>query len=110
MLFYDILPNGAQIKCFYERRTRHLKVGDEVGGLDRLPTYIILLREGGYIRVADRKIAEIVEDGWPYSVEDFEYPEYCYAVFDKWGDRISPDNDLMHRGGLGEPYYFSEGE
>jgi len=57
---YDMLPKGSQLKLWNcEMITK--KVGDSVPDFD-LPEYVVLLREGGYVKVTAGKITEIKEN------------------------------------------------
>ncbi len=68
---------------------------------------MVLLREGGFVRVKDGIITEIKEN----SNIDF-YPEDFEGVpcFDKWGGRVSSHNELIGQfqgiSGMDDPYYF----
>ena len=62
MGLYDMLPKGSQVKC-WTCEMRQLKMGDYVPVLNLPSEYIVLLREGGYIRVDRGMIVEIVEIG-----------------------------------------------
>jgi len=78
---YDILPRGSQVKC-WGFEMKHRKVGDIVGGGD----YIVLLQEGGYVRVKGGIIEKIVENYGRklYHPEDFPN-ERC---INKWGGDV----------------------
>lgn len=102
---YDMLPKGSQIKLWNcEMVTK--KVGDVVPDFG-LPEYIVLLREGGFVRVSAGKIAEIKEN----SNVNF-YPEDFpgIACFDKWGGRVDLYTELVGQfqgiAGMDDPYYF----
>jgi len=100
---YDSLPNGSQVKCFYNE-LRDLKVGDEVPYLDPdTSSYVVLLREGGFAKVIGGKIVEIVEDEVPRYPKDF--PDF--TCIDKWANIIETDEDLEGTGLLGENYYWN---
>ena len=99
MSTYDMLPRGSQVKC-WGCDMRHLKEGDEVSNLG-MNSYIVLLREGGFVRVDEGVIAKIVEGGTPHYPEEFQVP-----CIDKWGSLIPSREDLKGTGILGEDYYY----
>ena len=110
---YDVLPKGSQVKC-WTCEMESLKVGDSVNDFG-LPEYIVLLREGGYVRVKGGIITKIVENRGRlfYYPGDFE----GIPCFDKWGNRVNSADDLAGQfQGLVEmfrrsdPYYFKEVE
>jgi len=92
---YDTLPNGSQVKC-WGSMMRMLDVGSKVGKLGDKKDYIVLLREGGYVKVIKKKIVKISSHREKKCPCDFKLP-----VFDKWGDRVYCMNDLH---GLLGPY------
>lgn len=98
-----MLPKGSQVKCWAcEYKTYH--VGDSVpsipyfGGSAR--EYIVLLAEGGCVRVEDNKIVKIVESQKAYYPEDFDL-----LCVDKWGETVRNRADLEHRNIMGGHYY-----
>jgi hypothetical protein len=95
---YDMLPMGSQVKCWGS--TMDVK---EVG--DSVPSYaieyIVLLQEGGFVRVKDGIIVEIVEDGIPRYPEDFDLP-----CIDKWGGFVQNKHELEGCCMFGYDYYF----
>jgi hypothetical protein len=102
---YDMLPNGSQVKlwnCDMETKEK----GDHVSDFG-LPEYIVLLREGGFVRVENGVITDIREN----TVTKF-YPEDFpgIACFDKWGGRVEVHGDLIGEfqgiAGMDDPYYF----
>lgn len=97
---YDYLPRGSQVKC-WNCEMEPKKVGDNVGG--DYPEYIVLLREGGYVRVKDGVIVRIVEN---YG-RKFYYPEDfpTFPCIDKWGGFVENRKDLE---GTGLNYYYKE--
>ena len=95
---YDTLPDGSQVKC-WECESRMLVVDRLVPDLG-MEEYVVLLREGGYVKVEDRVIVEIVEDDVPRFPEDFKVP-----CIDKWGSTVRNRKDLKKVGALGENYY-----
>lgn len=105
MGIYDMLPKNSQVKlwgCDMETK----KVGDSVPAFN-LEEYVVLLREGGYVRVKDGIITEIKEDSkLDYYPEDF--PETI--CFDKWGCEVETHEDLVGEfqglAGMNDPYYF----
>ncbi|MFA7101218.1 MAG: hypothetical protein WC196_05745 [Bacilli bacterium] len=104
---YDMLPKGSQLKLWNcEMITK--KVGDSVPDFD-LPEYVVLLREGGYVKVTAGKITEIKEN----SKINF-YPEDFpgVACFDKWGGRVGSHKELIGQfqgvSGMDDPYYWSK--
>lgn len=104
---YDSLPNGSQVKCWgCEMITK--KIGDTVCPARFSPDdsgYVVLLREGGYVRVQDGIITEIVEDGVPRYPDQFDVP-----CIDKYGSEITEREDLVGglQGvvGMDDPYFF----
>lgn len=94
MGMYDDLPGGSQIKC-WNNLLQMVDKGDMVPDIQRTSNYIIILREGGFVRVKDSVVVDIVEDRVPYHPSNFE-GEIC---FDKWGSRTLNDDEL-------EGYYF----
>jgi len=100
MSVYDTLPNGSQVKC-WGCDMEILHVGDSVYNYD-VESYIVLLREGGHVTVENGTITEIVEDGKPYSPEDFTVP-----CMDKWGGWVMNRSDLKGTTEIvsEEPYY-----
>jgi len=101
---YDMLPKGSQVKLWdCEMVTK--KVGDSVPDFG-LEEYIVLLREGGYVRVKSGVITEIKEDDTNYYPEDFK----GIPCFDKWGGLVSSHSDLVGQfqgvAGMDDPYYF----
>jgi hypothetical protein len=83
---------------------RDIDVGHCVPALAR--DYIVLLREGGYVKVIAGIVTEIVEDGISRYPEQFDLP-----CFDKWGNRVSRLPDMIGQfqnvGGMDDPYYWS---
>lgn len=96
---YDILPDGGQVKC-WGCEMKHLSVGSRVGKLDGEKNYIVLLREGGYVKIIKRKIDTIEENGFKYLIMDLS----PLPIFDKYGNRIYSTFDLKDI--FGEEYYF----
>ncbi len=105
MSVYDMLPRGSQLKCWgSEMKTKH--VGDAVYdfGYDE---YVILLREGGYVKVEKGVITKIVENYGRkyYHPEDF----LGISCFDKWGCLVLAGETMVgtYDGMLGmkDPYY-----
>lgn len=96
---YDMLPKGSQLKCWDCDMTTK-QVGDSV--TDYFPEYIVLLQEGGFARVKDGIITEIVEDGKPRYPEDFSR----LPCIDKWGDVVENKDALEGRCMFGYHYYF----
>jgi len=81
-------------------------VGDSVPDFS-LPEYVVLLREGGFVRVKDGIITEIRENSnLDYFPEDFP----GIACFDKYGGRVDSHEDLAGElqgvAGMDDPYYF----
>uniref|UniRef100_A0A6M3KZS9 Uncharacterized protein n=1 Tax=viral metagenome TaxID=1070528 RepID=A0A6M3KZS9_9ZZZZ len=102
---YDILPEGSQVKL-WECKLHTKKLGDSVPDFE-LPEYIVLLREGGFVRVKDGIITEIKENSnLDYYPEDF--PDII--CFDKWGSRVGSYEDLIGElqgvSGMDDPYYL----
>ena len=90
MSVYDVLPKGSQVKC-WSNSMRLMQIGDEVPKLDPdNSSYVVILREGGYVRVESGVIFDIVEDYKPYSPEDFDLP-----CCDKWGNEVGTSEDLI---------------
>ncbi|MFA7101498.1 MAG: hypothetical protein WC196_07230 [Bacilli bacterium] len=104
---YDMLPKGSQLKLWNcEMVTK--KVGDSVPDFG-LSEYVVLLREGGYVKVVAGKITEIKENSkLNFYPEDF--PDV--VCFDKWGGRVSSRNELIGQFqgevGMDDPYYWSK--
>ena len=100
MGIYDTLPKGSQVKC-WDCNMEEKRIGDIV-----LPSYdedyIVLLQEGGYVRVSEDVITEIVEDGVPRYPEEFA-PIGC---IDKWGEGVSDKESLEGRCMFDYHYYF----
>ena len=96
---YDSLPKGSRVKL-WGCKMEDKKVGDRVGRGD----YIVLLQEGGYVRVKDNVIEKIVENYGRklYYPEDFP----TFACFDKWGNKVKSASDLEGTGTLGHHYYW----
>ena len=102
---YDMLPKGSQLKL-WECEMVTKKLGDTVPGFN-LKEYIVLLREGGFVRVRDSVITEIRENSkLDYYPEDFPN----IICFDKWGCEVGSHSDLVgeFQGmvGMDDPYYF----
>lgn len=78
------------------RRSRVLPLEDE-------RSYYIILREGGYMKVEDCVVTEIVEDReLRLHLDAFKLP-----TFDKWGYRITSNGDLKDHFDIhGGDYYF----
>lgn len=113
MSIYDMLPKGSQVKCWNcEMETKH--VGDSVLCLSfdtslKDSDYVILLREGGYVKVEDGIITDIREQSnMNYYPEDFS----DYLCIDKWGNEVHSYSDLIGQfhglNGMDDPYYWSE--
>jgi len=102
---YDMLPKGSQVKLWScEMVTK--KVGDVVPAFG-LEEYVVLLREGGFVRVVNGTITEIRENSkLDYYPEDFPN----IICFDKWGCEVGSHSDLVgeFQGmvGMDDPYYF----
>lgn len=97
---YDMLPKGSQIKC-WECNMKVKNIGDRVPSL--YLEYIVLLREGGFVRVKDGIIKEIVEDHKPRYPEDFP----GIPCIDKWG-KLVPNKDSLPKGMFESQYYEEE--
>ena len=95
---YDILPKGSQVKCWDCEGDKN--VGDAVSAYAAI--YIVLLQEGGFVRVVEGSILEIVEDGKPRYPEDFP----GITCIDKWGGGVDKKEDLEHRCMFDYHYYF----
>ena len=96
---YDCLTRGSQVKCWdCEMETK--EVGDKVADGD----YVVLLQEGGYVRVKGGIIVRIVENYGRklYYPEDFPN-ERC---IDKWGSEVKTAKDLEHACIFGEAHYY----
>ena len=96
---YDILPKGSQVKC-WGSKMRHLDVGDKVGNIVGEKNYIVILREGGYVKVIKKKINKIVENGVKYLIIEIE----PLPIFDKYGDRM--DHTDGYKSPFGDDYYY----
>lgn len=101
MSMYDVLPHGAQLKLWGCDMVVK-KVGDVVPDFGQ-PEYIVLLREGGYVRVKNGVIIEIKEDrNLSLYPEDFNVP--CY---DKWGGLVVTRDKLCGLfSSIDDPYYY----
>ena len=95
---YDILPNGSQLKC-WKCEMKKLTVGSRVGKLQGKRSYIVVLREGGYVEVRRGKIVKILEDRQKHHIVSLETP-----MFDKFGNRVYDTNGLKDY--LGSDYYY----
>jgi len=87
---YDIFPGGQQVKC-WKCDLRHVKVGDDVDPIDKVCTYFIALREGGFAHISDCKYIGVTDTLIP-----------GFPVFDKWGGLF----DGSKKGPLDENYLF----
>lgn len=94
----DYLPDGSQVKC-WKCENKLIDIGKKVGKLLGEKNYMVILREGGYIRVRRGKIVEILEDRIKHHYVTSEIP-----MFDKYGSRVYDTDGL--KGILGEDYYF----
>ena len=101
MSAYDMLPRGSQVKC-WSCDMKTYRVGDEVPEL--YPEYVVLLVEGGYVRVKAGIITRIIENRGrkAYYPEDFP-KEVC---IDKWGTEVKERADLEHSNIFGCNYYW----
>ena len=100
MGMFDSLPRGSQVKCWFNMLVV-LKVGDSVPTL--YTDYVVLLREGGYVRVKDGTITKIVENLGRKYYYPKDFPNL--PCIDKWGKAIQGDGDLEGIGLLNEHYY-----
>lgn len=104
---YDMLPKGSQLKLWdCEMVTK--KVGDTVPAFN-LEEYIVLLREGGYVRIKNGVITEIKENArYKFYPEDFPR----LTCFDKWGVHVISYKNMIGEfqgvAGMDDPYYFKE--
>jgi len=98
---YDWLPNGSQVKC-WKCRMEQLDVDSKVGKLVGEKNYIVLLREGGYVKVINKKISKISSHRKKKDPKDFKLP-----VFDKYGEMLFSKED-MHGLLPNESYYYCE--
>lgn len=102
---YDMLPKGSQVKLWdCEMVTK--KKGDQVPDFG-LPEYVVLLREGGFVRVENGTITEIRENGaLKFYPEDFP----GIVCLDKYGGRVEKYDQLIGQfqgiAGMDDPYYF----
>jgi len=97
---YDTLPKGSQVKCWDS--TGRKAIGNAVSSAYGA-IYIVLLQEGGFVRVIEGSIFEIVEDDQPRYPEDFPN----LPCVDKWGDIVEKKEDLEGRCMFGYDYYFA---
>lgn len=98
---YDSLPKGSQVKCWgCEMESK--KVGDHVPDFGETQ-YVVLLREGGFVKVEKGIITQIVEN---YG-RKYYYPKDFPGIqcVDKWGSPVNSPNDLLGSGIMGEGYY-----
>lgn len=105
MGIYDILPKGSQVKL-WDCKMATKKKGDSVPSFD-LSEYIVLLREGGYVRVNCGIITEIKENSnINFYPEDFPN----ISCFDKWGCEVDYHDDLIGQfqgiAGVDDSYYY----
>ncbi len=90
---YEVLDipgcEGAQVKC-WQCEMCIVRVGDEVPAIGGHESYVVALREGGYIIIEDGKVArweaELTAEG---------------PIFDKWGGVLGPEST----GIMGEGYF-----
>ena len=101
MSAYDMLPRGSQLKC-WNCDMKTYKVGDKVWAL--YPEYIVLLVEGGYVRVKAGIITKIVENRGRKAYYPEDFPQI--PCIDKWGARIETKTDLNHSNFFGGKYYL----
>lgn len=99
MGLFDMLPRGSQVKCWECEMNTH-KVGDIVPPF--YPKYIVLLQEGGYVKVEGGNITKIIEN----KGRKYYYPEDFPGIpcIDKWGG-IVPDKKHLPTGMFDSPYY-----
>lgn len=104
---YEILPKGSQVKC-WECKMQCKNLGDQVPSVDGERSYYVILREGGYVKVVDNHITEIVEEN-----ELRVYiPELTHVsqlpAFDKYGNRVTRKVNPIDLpfGGTEEYYLF----
>lgn len=103
---YDILPKGSQVKCWGDEMKLR-KVGSTVYDFG-LPEYIVLLREGGYVKIEKGIITKIIENHG----QKFYYPENFKDIpcLDKWGNQVASRDDLIGQfqglAGMNDPYHF----
>lgn len=97
MGLFDMLPKGSQVKI-WDCIMKGYQVGDEV---PMEGDYVVLLVEGGFVRVKNGVISDMAEDAKPRFPEDFP-DETCY---DKWGQIISSKDELFGTGMFGTDYH-----
>lgn len=97
---YDCVGKGSQVKL-WDCEFKQYQEGDQVYDYG-CSEYAVLLGEGGYVRVKEGKIVEIVDDGKPYYPEEFA-PVVC---LDKWGGVVASSDDLKGRAMFGYHYYW----
>jgi len=101
MGLYDILPRGSQVKCWdCCLDTKH--IGDAVSAF--YPEYIVLLTEGGYVRVKDGIITKIVENKHRKAYYPTDFKDV--PCLDKWGSVVSCNEELATANILGGNYYL----
>jgi len=101
MSVYNMLPRGSQVKCWDCDMTTK-KVGDAVRSF--YPEYIILLVEGGYVRVKDGIIIKIVENKHRKCYYPGDFPNI--PCIDKWGGLVSAKEELETANIIGGNYYW----
>jgi len=100
---YDLLPGGSMVKL-WGCEMKVLRVGDSVPPLYPFPKYIVLLREGGYVRVKENIITKIVENHGRKYYKPSDFPGV--QCVDKWGTALNNDEDLIRDDMMGEDYYY----
>ena len=102
MGLYDMLPKGSQVKC-WDCSMETKKVGDTV--YNTYPEYVVLLVEGGYVRVKDGIITKIVENKHHKCYYPEEFPGI--PCIDKWGGTVNDRKDLEYdKNVIGGSYYW----
>ena len=86
---YDMIGHG-QVRCWLNEK-RDYKVGDGVPDVAGLSRYVIVLREGGHVRVVSNIISKVTR----------EEPGTDLPLLDKWGEpfgsrsHLSPDDEYF---------------
>ena len=101
MSLFDSLPKGSQVKLWECCMTTY-KVGDTVP--EFYPEYVVLLVEGGFVKVKNGIITKIVENKHRkcYFPEDFP----GVPCLDKWGGLLKNKQSLEGISLMGNNYYW----
>ena len=98
---FDSFQRGSQVKCWGCDMAVY-KLGDAVPEL--YPEYIVLLVEGGYVRVKGGIIVKIIENRYRKAYYPEDFPNK--VCIDKWGNLVTNKANLEHRNLMGGNYYW----